>query len=89
MVRGRCHLSLQERRGDAGTLECDCGPLRGLQAGATSAVVYCKDVNRRGDFLDIHFDFLGFQLRARKVMCVIALIWFVLAVLAVQVEEQA
>jgi hypothetical protein len=46
-------------------------------------------VNRRGDFLDIHFDFLGFQLRARKVMCVIALIWFVLAVLAVQVEEQA
>jgi group II intron reverse transcriptase/maturase len=36
-VRGRCHLSLQERRGGAGTLECDCGPLRGLQAGTTSA----------------------------------------------------
>ena len=31
-------------------------------------IVYCKDVNRRGDFPDIHFDFLGFQFRARKVM---------------------
>jgi site-specific DNA recombinase len=36
-LRGRCHLSLQERRGGAGTLECDCRPLRGLQAGAASA----------------------------------------------------
>src|SRR5262249_25753810 len=33
-------------------------------------IVYCKDVNRRGDFPDIHFDFLGFQFRARKVMWV-------------------
>src|SRR5262249_45835521 len=31
-------------------------------------IVYCKDVNRRGDFPDIHFDFLGFQFRARKIM---------------------
>ena len=31
-------------------------------------IVYCKDVNRRGDFPDIHFDFLGFQFRARKTM---------------------
>src|SRR5262247_4160322 len=36
-IRGRCHLSLQERRGGAGTLGCDCRPLRGLQAGAASA----------------------------------------------------
>jgi hypothetical protein len=33
-------------------------------------IVYCKDVNRRGDFPNIHFDFLGFQFRARKVMWV-------------------
>jgi group II intron reverse transcriptase/maturase len=33
-------------------------------------IVYCKDVNRRGDFPDIHFDFLGFQFRARKTMWV-------------------
>jgi hypothetical protein len=24
-------------------------------------IVYCKDVNRHGDFPDIHFDFIGFQ----------------------------
>jgi len=35
-VRGRHHLSLQERRAGAGTLECDCRPLSGLQAGAAS-----------------------------------------------------
>jgi len=33
-------------------------------------VVYCKDVNRWGDFPDIHFDFLGFKFRARKIMWV-------------------
>ena len=33
-------------------------------------MVYCKDVNRRGDFSNIHFDFLGFQFRARKIMWV-------------------
>jgi RNA-directed DNA polymerase len=31
-------------------------------------IVYCKDANRQGDFPDIHFDFLGFQFRARKTM---------------------
>jgi RNA-directed DNA polymerase len=31
-------------------------------------IVYCKDVNRRGDFPVIAFDFLGFQFRARKTM---------------------
>jgi len=31
-------------------------------------VVYCKEVNRRGDFPVISFDFLGFQFRARKTM---------------------
>jgi len=35
-VRGRHYLSLQERRGGAGTLERDCRPLGGLQAGAAS-----------------------------------------------------
>jgi RNA-directed DNA polymerase len=29
-------------------------------------IVYCKDANRRGEFSNIHFDFLGFQFRARK-----------------------
>jgi RNA-directed DNA polymerase len=33
-------------------------------------IVYCKDVNRRGDFPLISFDFLGFQFRARKTMWV-------------------
>ena len=33
-------------------------------------IVYCKDANRRGDSPDIHFDFLGFQFRARKIMWV-------------------
>jgi RNA-directed DNA polymerase len=31
-------------------------------------IVYCKDVNRRGDFPVSAFDFLGFQFRARKTM---------------------
>jgi RNA-directed DNA polymerase len=31
-------------------------------------IVYCKDANRRGDFPNISFDFLGFQFRARKTM---------------------
>ena len=31
-------------------------------------IVYCKDVNRKGDYPDIRFDFLGFQFRARKTM---------------------
>jgi group II intron reverse transcriptase/maturase len=31
-------------------------------------IVYCKDVNRKGDFPNIAFDFLGFQFRARKTM---------------------
>ena len=33
-------------------------------------IVYCKDVNRCGDFRNIRFDFLGFQFRARKIMWV-------------------
>ncbi|MFM1815614.1 MAG: hypothetical protein RLZ98_2309, partial [Pseudomonadota bacterium] len=31
-------------------------------------IVYCKDVNRKGDFPAIRFDFLGFEFRARKIM---------------------
>ncbi len=31
-------------------------------------IVYCKDANRRRDYPDIHFDFLGFEFRARKTM---------------------
>jgi len=31
-------------------------------------IVYCKDANRRRDYPDICFDFLGFQFRARKTM---------------------
>jgi group II intron reverse transcriptase/maturase len=34
-------------------------------------IVYCKDVNRRGDHPNIHFDFLGFQFRARKMRWVV------------------
>ena len=35
-LRGRCYLSLQERRGGAGSMERACRPLRGLQVGAAS-----------------------------------------------------
>ena len=35
-VRGRCHLSLQKRRGGAGVMEGACGSLCGLQVGAAS-----------------------------------------------------
>ena len=31
-------------------------------------IVYCKDANRRGDFPNQSFDFLGFSFRARKTM---------------------
>jgi hypothetical protein len=31
-------------------------------------IVYCKDANRKGDYPDICFDFLGFQFGARKTM---------------------
>jgi RNA-directed DNA polymerase len=31
-------------------------------------IVYCKDANRRREYPDIHFDFLGFEFRARKTM---------------------
>jgi len=31
-------------------------------------IVYCKDANRRGDFLNQSFDFLGFKFRARKAL---------------------
>ncbi len=31
-------------------------------------LVYCKDANRRGDFANQSFDFLGFTFRARKTM---------------------
>ncbi|MCA3087924.1 MAG: group II intron reverse transcriptase/maturase [Rhodocyclaceae bacterium] len=31
-----------------------------------SKIVYCKDVNRKGDFEEISFDFLGFTFRPRK-----------------------
>ena len=30
-------------------------------------IVYCKDANRRGDFPNIQFDFLGFQFRAQGI----------------------
>src|ERR1700689_5901976 len=31
-------------------------------------IVYCKDANRRDDFPNRSFDFLGFMFRARKTM---------------------
>jgi group II intron reverse transcriptase/maturase len=34
-------------------------------------IVFCKDVNRRGDHPNIRFDFLGFQFRARKTRWVV------------------
>ena len=33
---------------------------------AKTKIVYCKDANRRDDFLNQSFDFLGFSFRARK-----------------------
>ena len=64
-LRGRCHLSLQERRGGAGTLECACRPLRGLQAGAASARRRRSSTARMrtgaATSRTNRFDFLGFQ----------------------------
>jgi group II intron reverse transcriptase/maturase len=34
-------------------------------------LVYCKDVMRKADYPSIHFDFLGFQFRARKVRWIV------------------
>jgi RNA-directed DNA polymerase len=34
-------------------------------------IVYCKDVNRKGDHPEIRFDFLGFEFRARKTMWIV------------------
>src|SRR5271168_2901783 len=68
-MRGRCHLSLRERRGGTGIMEGACRPLRGLQAGAASREDedrLCKDVNRRRDYPNQSFDFLGYAFRARK-----------------------
>jgi len=38
-----------------------------LHPGKTK-IVYCKDANRKADYPDIRFDFLGFQFRPRKTM---------------------
>ena len=35
---------------------------------AKTRIVHCKDANRRGDYPDSSFDFLGFQFRVRKTM---------------------
>ena len=41
---------------------------RVLDAENDAAEPYCKDANRRGDFPNQSFDFLGFTFRARKAL---------------------
>jgi hypothetical protein len=40
--------------------------LNGVLHPEKTKIVYCRDANRRGDFPNTRFDFLGFQFRARK-----------------------
>ena len=52
-------------------MECATGWLRGLQLvlhPEKTKIVYCKDGNRRSDFGNQSFDFLGFTFRARKAL---------------------
>ena len=71
-VRGRRNLSLQERRGGAGIRGRAGRPLRGcglVLHPEKTKIVYCKDANRRGDFPNQSFDFLGYSVsEPRKTM---------------------
>src|SRR5262244_4408835 len=66
-----CHCrSLEEARALRSALNKRLADCKLVLHPEKTKIVYCKDVNRRGDFPDIHFDFLGFQFRARKIMWV-------------------
>jgi RNA-directed DNA polymerase len=66
-----CHCrSAEEARGLWGALADRFAACKLVLHPEKTKVVYCKDANRRGDFPDISFDFLGFQFRARKTMWV-------------------
>ena len=70
-IRGRCHLSLQERRRGAGAMERTTDRFAACKLvlhPEKTKIVYCKDANRRGDFPNQSFDFLGFTFRARKAL---------------------
>jgi RNA-directed DNA polymerase len=66
-----CHCkSAEEARGLWRDLEDRLAALKLVLHPGKTKIVYCKDVNRRGDYPVISFDFLGFQFRARKTMWV-------------------
>ena len=66
-----CHCrSAEEARGLWGALADRFAACKLVLHPEKTKIVYCKDANRRGDFPDISFDFLGFQFRARKTMWV-------------------
>jgi RNA-directed DNA polymerase len=67
MARTYPHIPLERYADDA---ICHCKSAEEAQAlwSALAKIVYCKDANRRGDFPNISFDFLGFAFRARKTM---------------------
>ena len=52
-ICGRCHLSLQERRGGAGVMEALADRFAACKLvlhPEKTKIVYCKDANRRGDY---------------------------------------
>jgi RNA-directed DNA polymerase len=64
-----CHCrSLEEARALRSALQKRLADCKLVLHPEKTKIVYCKDVNRRGDFPVIAFDFLGFQFRARKTM---------------------
>jgi RNA-directed DNA polymerase len=72
-VRGRhiCHCkSAEEARALWSAIADRLAACKLVLHPEKTKIVYCKDVNRRADFPNIHFDFLGYQFRARKIMWV-------------------
>ena len=64
-----CHCkSAEEARALWSTLQDRFAACKLVLHPAKTKIVYCKDANRRGDFPNQSFDFLGFTFRARKTM---------------------
>ena len=64
-----CHcMSAEEARALWSTLADRFAACKLMLHPEKTKIVYCQDANRRGDFPNQSFDFLGFMFRARKTM---------------------
>lgn len=62
-----CHCrSVEEARGLRSALEARFAACKLVLHPQKTQLVYCKDVNRRGDYPNRSFDFLGYRFRPRK-----------------------